>query len=228
VTQPLTHALLAACGVEHGFGMRGFEGPPGLRRPRQVHGASAVDAAACAREPLPEADAVISREPGVPVGVVTADCVPILVASTRGDAVAAIHAGWRGLARGVVEAGIDALRHAAPGAPLCAVVGPHIGPCCYEVDAPVIEALRAPFGAALADAIAPARVGHARLDLAALARAALLRAGLARPCVAELPRSCTRCEPERFHSYRRDGARAGRLVHFIAAGPGLTSPRGSH
>jgi YfiH family protein len=149
--------------------------------------------------------------------VVTADCVPILVASERGDAVAAIHAGWRGLARGVVGTGIDALRHAAPGAPLRAVVGPHIGPCCYEIDAPVIEALGAAFGAALADALAPARAGHARLDLAALARVALLRAGLAPQGVAGLPRSCTRCEPERFHSYRRDGARAGRLVHFIAA-----------
>lgn len=216
MTRPLTHALLAACRVEHGFGVRGFEGPADLLRPRQVHGARAVDAGACAREPRPDADAVISGSPGVAVGVVTADCVPILVASARGDAVAAIHAGWRGLARGIVEAGIDAVRHAAAGAPLRAVVGPHIGPCCYEIDGPVIEALRAPFGAALDAALVPGRAGHALLDLGALARAALLRAGLAPGGVAALPASCTRCDAERFHSYRRDGARAGRLVHFIA------------
>jgi hypothetical protein len=217
VTRPLTHALLAACRVEHGFGVRGFDGPADLRRPLQVHGASAVDADACALGLLPEADAVISRRPGVPVGVVTADCVPILAASAGGDAVAAIHAGWRGLARGVVEAGIDALRHAAGGDPLRAVVGPHIGPCCYEIDAPVIEALGGAFGAGLREALAPGRAGHALLDLAALARLALLRAGLAPRDVAALPASCTCCDPQRFHSYRRDGARAGRLVHYVAA-----------
>jgi hypothetical protein len=152
------------------------------------------------------------------VGVVTADCVPFLVATDTGSAVAAIHAGWRGLAAGVVAAGIEALRAEAAGAPrLVAAIGPHIGACCYEVDEPVLEALAPAFGPQLAAALRPGRPAHAWLDLGQLARSALLRAGLAPDALGALPRACTRCHPERFHSYRRDGVSAGRLYHFIAA-----------
>jgi hypothetical protein len=213
----LTHPLLEQLGVAHGFGVRGSQEPAGLLRPRQVHGRAVVEAPACRREPAPEADAVISREPGVPIGVATADCVPILCASARGDWVAAIHAGWRGLAGGVVAAGLDALRRSDPAAEWVAAIGPHIGLCCYEVDAPVLDALRHELGAAaLADA-QPTRPGHARIDLGALCALALESAGVARARIGRLPQSCTRCDAARFHSYRRDGARAGRLIHHIAA-----------
>ena len=219
----LRHALLDAAGVTHAFGERGMEPPPGLRRPRQVHGARVVSAADCAGDPAPEADAVVSGLAGVPVGVVTADCVPILVASAGGERVAAIHAGWRGLANGVIGAGIAALRAEAGDAELVAVVGPHIGACCYEIDAPVLAALAPVFGDAFLAALRPSRPGHARLDLGRLAHTALLRAGLAQSALGALAGACTHCEPLRFHSYRRDGARAGRLHHYIAAnGRGLT------
>jgi YfiH family protein len=208
---------LARCGVSHGFGVRGSADPPGLLRPRQVHGSRVVTADECRGEPVPEADAVICFEAQVPVGVVTADCVPLLIASERGHAVAAVHAGWRGLAAGVVAQSVDALRRNGCDARLVAAIGPHIGPCCYEVDAPVLEALGESFGAALAGALSPARAGHAMLDLGRLTAEALRRAGLQPDDVGTLPDCCTRCDPARFHSYRRDGGRAGRLSHFVAA-----------
>ncbi len=213
--QPLRHELLEACGVAHGFGVRGALEPAGLVRPRQVHGrvVARLEEAGIDRD---EADAVVSRRPGRPVGVVTADCVPILAAGRDGAAVAAIHAGWRGLAAGVVRAGIEALREAGGGDPV-AVLGPYIHGDAYEVDAPVLEALRARFGEAVARAAQPTRPGHARLDLGALVRLELTRAGLEPDAIGEVPGACTFSDARRFHSFRRDGEHAGRLVHHVAA-----------
>lgn len=214
----LREPLLEALGVQHGFGTRGSPAPAELLRPRQVHGAAVVRAGECRRDPPPEADAVVAIGPGAAVGVVTADCVPLLLAGPGGRAVAAVHAGWRGLAAGVVEAGVAGLCRAAdaPPARLRAAVGPHIGPCCYEVDGPVLDALEQRLGRALEAALRPSRAGHALLDLGALAAAALRQAGLVEAGVGRSAALCTRCDPERFHSYRRDGPRAGRLLHFIA------------
>ena len=213
----LTHPLLEQLGVEHGFGLRGAAEPAGLLRPRQVHGRTVVTADACRTDPAPEADAVISREPGVRVGVVTADCVPVLCASLRGDLVAAIHVGWRGLAGGVVAASLDALRRSDERAEWVAVTGPHIGPCCYEIDDPVIDALRHELGDAVLAALRPTRAGHGMLDLGALVAHALESSGVTRTRIGRLPDCCTRCDTERFHSFRRDGAHAGRLIHHVAA-----------
>ena len=214
----LRHPLLSGAGVEHGFGVRDLPEPARLWRPKQVHGARAVRATLPVVGGRPEADAVASTVPDLPIGVLTADCVPILLVTHCGGAVAAVHAGWRGLARGVVAAGVGALHEAAPPrSELFAVIGPHIGMCCYEVDEPVISALADAFGASLGGALRPARAGHAWLDLGALARAALCAAGLAPDAVGALNGACTRCDSARFHSYRRDGPRAGRLHHFIAA-----------
>jgi len=168
-------------------------------------------------EEAPEADAIVSLRPGPPVAIVTADCVPILVAA--GDVVAAVHAGWRGLARGVVTRALDVVVSRAGDASPVAVIGPHIGPCCYEVDAPVLDGLGARFVDDLPEALAPSRPGHHRLDLGLLARRELLRAGLDGADVAGLSGACTFCDAEHFHSYRRDGRRAGRLVHFVSPGP---------
>jgi YfiH family protein len=218
----IEHPLLRACGVPHGFGTRADAPPTGLLRPRQVHGAAVARAEDCAAGV--EADAVVAATAGQPIGVVTADCVPILAASADGRAVAAIHAGWRGLAAGVIGAGIDALRRAAPRAAVSAVIGPHIGLCCYEIDAPVLDALRY-FDADLDAATIASRPGHRRLDLGALSRAALLRAGVSRDAIGAVAGACTRCDVDRFHSHRRDGSRAGRLVHWIAAGvAGVRNP----
>jgi purine-nucleoside/S-methyl-5'-thioadenosine phosphorylase / adenosine deaminase len=125
-----------------------------------------------------------------------------------------VHAGWRGLAGGVIPRALEALGELAPGRELVAAVGPCIGPCCYEVDEPVLDAMRRRFGPALEGALSPTRPGHARLDLPALAREALRGGGAAVGVVAG---ACTRCDAARFHSYRRDGAAAGRLLSWIEA-----------
>jgi len=215
----LTHELLASAGIAgHGFGTRTSRLPARLLRPTQVHGSRvAVARDATCLEPL-EADAVISRIPGVSVAVVTADCVPVLACSRDGRAVAAIHAGWRGLAQGVVRAGLDALAELAT-QPLRAVIGPHVGLCCYEVDAPVVSALSSRFPEAVGRALRFSRPGHHMLELAALVRCEIESAGVASEDVGAVG-GCTSCRPEIFHSFRRDGVVAGRLTHFIAAAAG--------
>ena len=108
-------------------------------------------------------------------------------------------------------------RFAGPWRHVVAVIGPHIGACCYEVDAPVIEPIRARFAAGLDAALSPARPDHSMLDLQALVRMELRGAGVGSADVGSFPDACTCCDAERFHSHRRDGARAGRLLHWIAA-----------
>ena len=215
----LTHGLLEEAGVAHGFGTRACRPPVALVRPRQVHGTRVV---VLGRDATPgadvgEADALVSEREALPIGVVTADCLPILIATPAGR-VAAVHAGWRGLAAGVIGEALAALAALAPEgvAGAAAVVGPRVGPGCYEVDEPVIAALARRFAGAVDAAIEETRPGHWRLDLAVLAREDLRRAGLVERIVA-LAGVCTACDPERFHSYRRDGPGSGRLFHWIAA-----------
>ena len=216
----LEHELLQRCAVRHGFGTRTASPPAGLFRPHQVHGAQVVQVAERdATSTPPDADAVVARAGERAIGVATADCVPVLAAALDGSAVAAIHAGWRGLAAGVIEAGIDALRRNAGDRPLHAVIGPHVAVCCYEIDAPVLDALRHRFAAGLDAATRDARPGHWWLDLGRLARDALARAGVSAAGIGGFERTCTVCDAERFHSYRRDGPRAGRLIHWIEARP---------
>jgi YfiH family protein len=202
---------LREAGVAHGFGMRSSPELRHVRRPVQVHGAAVV--CADGGGALGEADASLATRPGVAVGVITADCVPVLVAAGTA-AVAAVHAGWRGLARGVIPRALEALGKEAPGAALVAAIGPAIGPCCYEVDAPVLDAMRERFGDAARGALRPGRPGHALLDLQALARSALLLAGAPAASIGTVA-ACTHCDAVRFHSFRRDGARAGRLLSWI-------------
>jgi YfiH family protein len=224
----LTHALLESRGVAHGFGVRDCVPPTGLLRPRQVHGAEVVRVGRSSWREPPSADAIVCRGPGPAVGVATADCVPVLLSSASGSCVAAVHAGWRGLGRGIVGAAVSALREAASGdEPLVAAIGPHIGPCCYEIDAPVVAALAPRFADALEQALRPARGGHHRLDLGLLVRGDLERCGIGATHVGALADACTHCDPRRFHSYRRDGPRAGRMLHFVSPrAPGGRFPGG--
>ena len=198
----------AALGIEHGFGMLGSAeaAPPDVALARQVHGRALARAPFAAR---PDADAVWSDAPGAAVGVVTADCVPILVADTEGRFVCAIHAGWRGSAARIAAHTVRALARltGVPPSRLAAAIGPHIGPCCYEVDEPVLAAIpeRSVFR--------PVRPGHAMLDLFALNRLQLVGAGVPAGRI-ERVGGCTSCDPDRYASYRRD-KRAGRLLHFV-------------
>ncbi len=215
----LRHRVLEEIGVAHGFGLRDQVPAADVRRPTQVHGraVAGIDAGGSV---VPEvADAIVSGVSELRIGIVTADCVPILACADDGSVVAAIHAGWRGLGAGIVEAGILALRERAEGSQrLRAVIGPHIGICCYEVDRPVLEALEDRFGSeVLRAAQEPTGFDHARIDLGRLAAEDLVRCGVLTPVQGRFPGVCTACDASRFHSYRRDGTAAGRLLHAIAA-----------
>ena len=215
----MQHRLLSERGIEHELAVEDPGLSPATVRPHQVHGVDVSLVDEQGRLSLPEADAVISRQPGVDVGIVTADCVPILVAIDEGRAVCAIHAGWRGLAAGVVENALSVLwgGDSLRGGDRVAVVGPHIGSCCYEVDEPVLEALRSRYPQWLDAVCRPSRPGHVHLDLAKAVTEVLLEAGFQPEQIGFLPDSCTSCSSEGFHSYRRDGKRAGRMLHRIAA-----------
>jgi hypothetical protein len=211
----LCDRVLINIGVEHGFGQRGSPSPENTLFPVQVHGVEVFDATSRTTRDRPQADVVVSTTPGASVGIVTADCVPILVAAEDASAVGAIHAGWRGLARGVIEAGLRAMMVAAKGAGLVAAVGPAGRGCCYEVDEVVREALLDRYSQDLEGALVPGRPGHFQLDLARLATRILAKNGLDRRQIGIQHRVCTICRPDRFESYRRDSVQAGRLTHFI-------------
>jgi YfiH family protein len=174
---------------------------------RQVHGNRVALFDAPAAAPV-EADAAITRTPGVVLAILSADCLPILVAAEDGGELAAIHAGWRGIASGVIEAALGAMR--TPPSRLLAWLGPGIGPDAYEVGDDVREAmLRA--DPAAADAFRAHGAGHWLCDLYALARMRLAACGVAHAAGGT---HCTASDAARFYSSRRDG-RTGRMATLI-------------
>jgi YfiH family protein len=167
-------------------------------------------------------DGLVARR-GMVVGVRTADCVPVLVADPLTRTAAALHAGWRGTALGVVPAGVERLI-AVTGAPaerLIAGVFPHIGVCCFEVSDDVAQQLVAacPAGGAAAGAsVVEQRPGEKpHLSLSTIVHQQLMAAGMTRASV-DLVSGCTMCDAERFFSYRRDGQASGRHLTAIVAG----------
>jgi len=159
-------------------------------------------------------DITLSRVAGVGCGIRTADCVPILVGDRTTGAVAAIHSGWRGTLAGAAQAGIRALRKliGAEG-DLIAAIGPHIERCCFEVGPDVAEELAG--ASRLGRAVVIEREGaRPHVDLRRIVRAQLEAEGLDDARIDDVP-GCTVCDRERFHSYRRDGDRSGRLLSAI-------------
>ena len=203
--------MLAELGIDHGFGMRGsFEAAPGrLARVRQNHGVRLVEAKG-EGESGP-ADALFSTAPGLAVGVITADCVPVLLAASHPrPIVAAVHAGWRGSALEIAQCVVKRLEETQGVCPDAwwAAIGPHIGPCCYEVDAPVRHAIRDE-----SVFVRTERPEHWMLDLGALNRAQLLRCGVLPERITRVG-GCTFCHPGDFASYRRD-RESGRMLHYL-------------
>jgi hypothetical protein len=211
-----------AAGVEVRFAGRGAErsreetlaavepAAPPVAALRQVHSARVVgvDAGGFAGE----GDGLVTARPGLALSVITADCVPVLIAAP--GAVAAAHAGWRGIAGGVVAAALRRLRDLAGEArggsgPAVAWIGPTIGPCCYEVGPEVAAPVEASSGEEVAR---PGPRGRPHLDLRRAVELQLRRDGVAD---VRLVGPCTRCHPELLWSYRRDGSKAGRNVAFI-------------
>ena len=169
---------------------------------RQVHGTNVVDGAAA--ETGATADGAWTGKPGVVLAVLTADCLPVFLCDRQGTKVALLHAGWRGLAAGVIEAGVRAL--GIPGENLSAWLGPAIGPQSYEVGDDVRNAFLGADPEA-AQAFAPGAAGRWLADMYALARQRLGALG-----VREVYGGghCTLREAGRFFSHRRDGPRTGR------------------
>lgn len=158
-------------------------------------------------------DALVAPVRGPAVGVRVADCVPVLLWDPASGVVAAIHAGWRGVAGSIVPKTVDALRRrfGASGATMRAAIGPAIGDC-YEVDDATADKIAS---AVRSLPLVPTRAGHVRIDLRAAVRSQLESAGVSR---SELVGGCTACEPARFFSHRRDKGRTGRHLAFIGGG----------
>jgi YfiH family protein len=183
--------------IENELGVR-------LARVRQVHGADVVRLIAPVKRdgPLPRADGQATASRGIAPTVLTADCLPIALAG--GGRVAMLHAGWRGLAAGVIEEGVRALRELGNGESPHAAIGPCAGPCCYEVGEDV-------------HAVFAERFPHARrgpnLDLPAIARSRLEAAGAAVVYDVGL---CTICSPrDLFYSHHRDRGVTGRQAGLV-------------
>ena len=184
--------------------------PSAPRWLHQVHGAGVVRFDDVDGGGEPEADAAVTATPGTVLAILTADCLPVLLAAADGSEVGAAHAGWRGLADGVLEATVAAMR--SDPARLRAWLGPAAGPQRYEIGADVRDAFLAVDAAAEA-AFAATRPGHWRVDLYALARQRLARAGVRADHI-HGGGLCTISEPDRFYSHRRD-RRTGRMATLI-------------
>lgn len=178
----------------------------------QVHGTRVCRFDAALPEAEPEADAASTGVPGVVLAILTADCLPVVFAARDGREIAVAHAGWRGLAAGVLEATVAAM--ATPPAQLLAWLGPAAGPRAYEIGAEVRAAFLA-HDAAAVTAFTPTRPGHWRVDLYALARQRLAAAGVG---AVHGGGFCTLEEPDRFFSHRRDG-RSGRMATLAWIAP---------
>jgi len=162
-----------------------------------------------------EGDAVGTSLHGVALGVMTADCVPILIADLRARAVAVTHAGWRGTSQGVVRKMVNRMVSGTGLRPsdLSAAIGPHIGVCCMEVGEEVFDWFALP-------EVFDRRTEWPRphLNLAEANRLQLVGAGLS-PERVQVSKLCTRCRSDLFHSYRRDSDAAGRMLAVIGIEP---------
>ena len=193
--------------LQHGFGTRiDHLSQDGMASVRQIH--SAIVLPADRAGVAGDGDSLITDVTGLPVSVRTADCYPILIADRKNQAVAAIHAGWRGTAAQIALAVLRTMgeRFGTRLSDVRVAIGPGIGVCCYEVGLEVAHQ----FGMQQAGCV----------DLAATNRNQLIAAGVPEASV-ELTGGCTRCDAAQFHSFRRDKEQAGRMIYFV----GIVQPR---
>ncbi|GAB4177918.1 MAG: peptidoglycan editing factor PgeF [Geothermobacteraceae bacterium] len=162
-----------------------------------------------------ECDAILCNQPGILVGILVADCFPVLLAAPGKGAVAAVHAGWRGVASRLIERTIEALARQFKVFPeeLVAAVGPGIGAHSYEVDRPVRDAFRKA-GLPWQDLAEEVRLGHWNLDLARACEMQLTTAGVPATGI-DVASECTCCHKELFFSHRRDRGVTGRQMGFV-------------
>src|SRR6266540_4098546 len=239
----LTSPLLAQAGLPHLFSTRHLPGIRPWRDPagpfeeralellasrglgeeavaflRQVHGARVLTARRAGL--AGRGDILITDRAGLPLGIFTADCLPIVVYDQRNRRLAVAHAGWRGTVEAAARVAAEALIKAG-GEPraLLAAIGPSIGPCCYEVDTPVVDRLEAAFPGAWRAWVTVAGPGNWMLDLWKANEDQLKQSGLGSAQI-DNPRLCTACRTDLFFSFRR-GRGQGRLVTVAAIGDGF-------
>lgn len=181
----------------------------------QVHGAN-VQVVDRPGMHVPATDALVTTIPNVPLLILVADCLPVVIADERGRAVAAVHAGWRGVAGGIAVKAAETVANLAdcPLDELHVGIGPSIGPCCFGVH----EDVTGPLTAAVPEGPVPVwRDGQPFVDLGATLEAQLQSAGLNR--IGRDP-TCTRCHPDQFYSYRRERGTTGRqgVLAWLAGG----------
>lgn len=183
-----------------------------LQVTKHVHGTTVWRVGEPVGEPA-EYDGLVTEHCGPVLGAFAADCMPIIFADPVARVIGACHAGWRGAVGGVAQNTIARMTElgAQPG-DIIAAVGPSIGPCCFEVGDEVVDAFVRAFGNVPGMVVA----GHAKphVDLRRAVGVALARVGVREPHM-DLSPPCTRCHPERFFSYRRDGQAGGVHMGFI-------------
>ena len=197
--------------------------PPGVRfsQLKQVHGkAIQVIGPRAEADPRPEADGLVTAMTGVALCIFTADCVPVLLADTESGVMGALHAGWRGALAGIAGAGVRTMvRQGARARTIRALLGPSIGPCCYEVDIELARRFERRFQRARAHVHPSDRAGKAYLDLRSIVADQFAAAGLERERIANVG-PCTRCKSERYFSRRAaGGAVTGLQLSFIGRFP---------
>ncbi len=186
---------------------------------RQVHGNTVHVVTRESARARPEGDGMVTAERGVVLGVLSADCVPILMIDTHAHVAGAFHAGWRGAIAGIAETAMRAMLSAgADPSQIRVALGPSIGPCCFEVDAQLADRFAREVESAGAHR-SEGRPGKAYLDLRAIVTAQLLRAGL-RPEAITHAGPCTRCAAGEYFSRRANGgAISGLQLGFVGFEP---------
>ncbi|MBI3458631.1 MAG: laccase domain-containing protein [Candidatus Rokubacteria bacterium] len=177
-----------------------------VRYARQVHGAACLVADAAPPGLVGEGDALVTTAPRVPLAIFTADCLALVLVDPERRALAVAHVGWRGTVAALPGRLVETLGRHVGVRPerLQVAIGPSIGPCCYEVDGPVVEPLRAAFPRDWARWTYPRGPGKWWLDLWQASTDQLTAAGV-RPEAIVNPRLCTSCRHDLFFSYRREG-----------------------
>jgi YfiH family protein len=184
-----------------------------LQMTRHVHGTRVWVVGDPAPEPA-EFDVIVAATPGDTLAAFAADCIPLVFADPVARVAGAAHAGWRGTVNGAAVNAVRAMRDRFGSRPedVRVALGPSIGPCCFEVGDEVVAAFRAAFGDLPGLVVDGPRKQH--IDLRRATRAQLEREGVRSAAIDDQP-PCTRCDPDRFFSYRRDGYEGGVHMGFI-------------
>lgn len=196
----------------------------------QVHGSKTVRVeashrgrgAASLRDAMPDSDGIVTNVKGVLLASLYADCVPLYFYDTRNEAIGLAHAGWKGTAGAIAKETIAVMAKEFGTEPsdVVAAIGPSIGPCCYEVDGPVIDRMEGLLQELALDesdirrCMSAASQGKAKLDLKEINRQIMIKAGIL-PSRIEISKWCTGCNTDLFFSHRMEGGRTGRMASFM-------------